>query len=140
MDNKQLFYNKKKVIIPDISKFDSDQYFKEYHKYEEYKNNMIYTPTFELDFGKGLRRYKLILYEISDNNNTKLYVVVKEILSEDDKLKLIPHCQCDYHTSSIFNINSYFYCKCCVGCVDSDNPSQIVIDKSRHIMNKIKMN
>ena len=49
--------------------------------------------------------------------------------SEEIK-KLIPFCQCCYHKISQFNPYRCFFCQCCVGCLESDQFSQDVYDKS----------
>lgn len=127
----------------DLSIFDPKEYFKEYPFYEEYNKDKIYDKEeFSKDFGFGEHTYEYSYYVISDSvdhDQTKTYIVAKEILSEDEQRELAKYCECRYHELKWYNISKYFTCRCCVGCLDSPFPQQYTINKARENMRKNKI-
>jgi hypothetical protein len=84
-------------------------------------------------------RYNVVLYELyckddKNSENSRYFLVAKEIVSENELNMLIPYCRCIYHTSTpIFSCGP---CKCCVGCVESMFYSQYVVKESRKHYNE----
>lgn len=81
----------------DFATFEEDKYFINFHYYEVFDETKQYSNTkFCHDYGKGLLNYQFCLYVIRDNNTHKKYVVVDEILTEKERLKLKDYCGCNY--------------------------------------------
>lgn len=103
--------------------FDPKEYLSSFHYFELYQPNKQYITThFQTDYGKGLRTYEFILCIvklINDNDTYKMisYVYAQEILTKEDKIKLEPYCNCDWHTGNF--ISRLFIDKNSVGCIDS---------------------
>ena len=116
----------------DMSKFKPEKYFKEYHYFEKFDENKIYTSEpFKKDFGQGEHTYSYELYVL---NGTEKFIIAKEYLSESDLKELVPFCRCSYHTAPWYNLLKHFICPCCVGCLDSPFPQQWVINASKKYM------
>ena len=66
------------------------------------------------------------------------YVIVKEVLTKEERDKLIPYCQCQKCLSWSVNPFKYTMCECCVGCLkveDEEYTRQYMINKARDYMN-----
>ncbi len=141
----------------DLSKFDIDKYFESYDYVEEitqskydklstksghfnkfYKNGKVH------DFDVGEKVYDFALYCIKDKNSSNAqsskhmyFILAEEVLSDTDLEELGKNCQCDYHLS--------YYpwplspCPCCVGCLQSEFPTQYVIKKTRTFVQNKKL-
>ena len=113
------------------------EYLRIYHFFEKYDPTKTYTKDeFSDNFGYGNSRYKYELHCYDDG----MYVVAKEILSDEMLDELKQYCQCEYHQKYFFNPARYFICQCCVGCLYAGNKyaSQLVINKSRQVMKNAK--
>ena len=130
------------VVWTNLNLFDPDRYFGEYHYYEIFDENKIYNnKTFQADYGKGLLTYRNKKYKLEHNNkeergtseklSTKVYLIVEEELTKDEQNKLLPFCRCQYHMQSKYNPFKILICQCCVGCVGSEFPRQLVINRTR---------
>ena len=116
----------------DMSKFKPEKYFKEYHYFEKFDENKTYTSEpLKKDFGQGEHTY---IYELYVLNITEKFIIAKEHLSESDLKELLPYCRCPYHTAAWYSLLKYFICPCCVGCLDSPFPQQLVINATRKYM------
>ncbi len=125
-----------------------DDRLSEYHHKEEYDPNKEYTKEpYEHDYGAtgvGTRTYVDCLYELRrelpriDDDLPEceelMYVVANEKLSAEEKEKLAAYCQCAYHQMYWFNPIKYFTCACCVGCLQTPNYQQYVINTTRKHM------
>lgn len=134
-----VFEFRKKICL-DMNNFNENNYFKEYPYFEKYNCNKVYKSYYFHDYGKyGTKRYILDLYEIHDINNKydiKKYVIHKEDITDDDIEDLKEYCQCrecndkiDY--SDLCSCCSGLCLECYSGCIKSDFPSQININKAR---------
>ena len=120
-----------------MSTFKPEEYFSEYHFFEQLDINKEYTKgPFTAKYGNNEEStYEYGLYTL--NGNLK-YVVAKEVLSQEQLKELAKYCRCSYHTASRFNPFRYFICQCCVGCLHSSFPQQWVINESRKYRDKQK--
>ncbi|AYV85540.1 MAG: hypothetical protein Satyrvirus22_4 [Satyrvirus sp.] len=145
VDNKPIF-SCSILTYDNLSNFDPDAYFKEYHHHEAYDPTKEYQhQLYQMDYGKGMHTYENKLYTIAHtvrgaNISDQNYVIAEERLSEEDIKMLLPYCQCAYHTKSSFNPLKALTCQCCVGCIDSFFPQQYVINKTRDFIEKHKEN
>lgn len=120
--------------VCDLSNFDAKNYFKEYHFFEEFEENKVYSPLlFQEDFGFGNLFYKYKIYEIKDEKSEKKkkFIIVEEQLQQEELNKLYKFCQCKYHKMSWFNPLKLCICRCCIGCLTSPFPQQYVINETR---------
>lgn len=119
----------------DPKNFNPEEYFKDYHYFEVYDENKYYPQENFLAKYKNDEEhtYQYCLYRLS---NGKQYVVAKEILSDEEKKELIKYCRCAVHSAPWYNILKRIMCSCCVGCIQTFNPSQAVINASRDYKKK----
>jgi hypothetical protein len=120
------------AISCDLSKFNPDSVIYA-HYYEPFNSNKEYeSEIFSCDFGHGTRNYryyKLIVYDSSDAKLEKqVFMIARQVLSDQEIKKLLPYCQCSAHTRSYFNPRRY-----CghsdLNCIKSDfETSQYLID------------
>ncbi len=89
---------------------------------------------FTRDFGKGLLKYVWCIAEHQATNN--FYVYAKEIIQPEEVKALISFCACEFHKLFWWQRLFTKICPCHVGCLDSDSPSQYIINESRE--NKIQ--
>lgn len=122
----------------DYGTFNPTNYFSDYHHFEEYNPNVEYDYLpFEIDYGKGKHTYKNEMYILADKNNInkeydkKTFVIVKEILSNEELEELKKYCNCFYHKSDATERKNI--CACCYGCILAGNnyAHQDVIDEAR---------
>ncbi len=118
----------------DFSKFDETEYFKDFHYYEKYDESKQYTKeNFETDYGKGLHTYLYKYYTINNLNDPdkKEFVVADEILSGEERIELIKHCNCEVHQAN--TIDRRLMCACCYGCLIAGKSydRQHIIDSAR---------
>lgn len=124
------------TIRRNLDTFDPRKYFSEYPYVKEYDPKIIYDCNyFDKDYGVGIKKYILNLYNIyQEKNKEQYYVVAMEILSSEDAKTLEKYCQCNYCNKHWLNPVKYFTCKCCVGCITSDMVTQDNINKARYVM------
>lgn len=109
------------------------EYFSPYHFYEKYDDSKKYnTNVYTYDYGFGNHKYINEIY--SGGQNFGKYIVAQEIIDGNEKDELLKYCQCLYHTTSRFSPFKYLICQCCVGCIDSINQDQNVINETRKYM------
>ncbi len=118
----------------DFSKFDETEYFSDYHYFEKYDEAKQYTSeNFETDFGKGLHTYLYKYYIIHNQNDVdkKEFIVANEVLSDEERMELIKHCNCQVHQAN--SINRRVMCACCYGCLAAGGSfdRQHMIDSAR---------
>jgi hypothetical protein len=87
-------------------------------------------PDGTYEYGHGMRNYRF-LFLTPDELPDSRFLVAQEVLTEMEKNLLLPHCACEYHQYYRWDPRRYWTCPCCVGCIDSEYPSQAVIDNSR---------
>jgi hypothetical protein len=97
-----------------------------YHFFEKYDSQKPYgKDEFHHDFGHGTRRYT---YSMITFGSGEKYVMVKEMLTQDEKDDLLHYCQCKSHYKQLL----LGKCPCCKGeeymCLGTHEPSQINID------------
>jgi hypothetical protein len=127
----------------DLASFNAHDYFSNYHHWEIFDETKVYSSKpFDHDYGYGEHKYVYRLYIIRlhkyDEKIEKKYIVVEEILNDEELKKLERYCQCEICTASIFNITKYFNCRCCVGCLKAGNGflRQKIIDATRNAYQK----
>jgi hypothetical protein len=82
------------IIDTDIDNIDTLISEKSIDYYEKYDMNKNYKDVFKYDYGKGLRTYRWIIYNLK---NKQMYITTDEII-DDEKLKILrPFCQCKLH-------------------------------------------
>jgi len=125
------------IACVDITKFNKSKYFSEYHHFEKYDENKVYSDApFECDYGHGKYTYVYNLYNVNLMNNkekirTKYYIVSEEKMNDDELQKLSKYCQCDVCTMKWYEISKFLICSCCIGCLKSSFPQQHQINKAR---------
>jgi hypothetical protein len=128
----------------DLFNFNPADYFKEYPYYEIYNENKKYEIDEIINYYKinmlntlnKPKKYIFCKYTINDIKGKKseeYYIILKEIISEQEREELKKICQCDYCSRKWFDITRYFICRGCIGCLDSNHgePSQLNINKAR---------
>lgn len=138
-----------------LDTFNPDEYFIDYHYYEEFDPEKEYTTEKFIKnyIGEDLE-YKFVKYTITHDEKTendskniiyygegdgrkKVYIIAKEVLNKN----LIPYCRCAICVRSIFNLNRYKMCPCCFGCLrveDEDYIRQNTINLARDYKNSIR--
>lgn len=121
----------------DITKFNPNEYFKDYHYYEKYNANHEYNADiFKYDYknGWGELTYQYIKYVFSFvNRSDQTYIVAERILTNDELIKLQPYCRCYNCSSMIFNPVRLFACS---GCLKSNMPyPNIINDTQKYVDN-----
>lgn len=114
-----------------------------YHRVERFDPEKAYDfGEFEADFGKGPRKYcwsALVSKSgASDSDLPVAFVYAEEVLTDQDKKRLLPFCDCVIHSqrSTLISILGRVIgrrpCACCVGCVESEfSVPQDRIDRAR---------
>ena len=134
-------FDKSCYTTVDLSSFNPNEYFEEYHHWVEFNKDHTYDKkSFKAVYRDNTERtYEYTLYTVGDTNGVYIkrhFVVAEEQLSANDVKELKHYCQCIYHTSSWFNPLSYFICPCCVGCLHSEFPRQSVINETREYIDR----
>lgn len=124
--NEHLFessYNTFPSVVPDPDIEELIDLAIDLEKYREFMNSHEF--------------YKVDSREYSeDYNGDEVYVVYTEKLSDWNKKKLAPYCQCDYHRFSYWNPLKFLYNTKLCGCIcefDNRTPPQEVIDSTRMV-------
>jgi hypothetical protein len=134
-----MFYKKMDVfsgvitVCLNMDNFNENEFFKEYPYFEKYNYNKIYDKEFFHDYKKyGTKRYKSVLYKITDSNNKyedKEYVVHEEDITDKDLEELQDYCQCRGCNGKTNDID---FCSICAGCLKTSMfPPQWNINKAR---------
>jgi hypothetical protein len=126
----------------DVSAFDEQCYFENYHHYEVYNPAKSYTTdTFEHDYGSGIHHYNYHLYIIKLTQNDSIvkenkYVIAEEVLSLQERQLLVPYCKCYVCTAEWYDIFKYFTCRYDIGCLHTPGYSQRNVNNARTAMSK----
>jgi len=126
----------------DFNTFNHKSYYEGYHHYEEFDSSKIYTFNHYIaDYGYGKHTYQYwldIFVNKTGFSKKKKFIVVREVLSLQERNELAKYCDCEYHTSTplwqIFNPNNRF--SDCVIQYNNYNYNQKAINRAREQMKK----
>ena len=115
-------------------------------QYRNVKHTIYHVPkeVKEEDKIKDEKDFKKVfeeLIKIKDDKNKRRkmqFVVAKEILTKEEREKLIPYCQCQRCIRWSINPVKYMICGCCVGCLNVEDEfytRQYIINSSRDYKN-----
>lgn len=108
------------ISFYDPETFSPEKEFEVYEgRYEIYNPEKVYEKK-EFTREDG-RIYENVLWSFGHPDSGKKlgYVVVKEIISEEELQTLKPHCQCIKHQMYWYHWQKSTICPCCVGCLDA---------------------
>lgn len=134
-----------KIKSEDLSTFDPKLYFKEYDfwketshmsedmEYDNVADKLDTTNTEGKNYTVQLIKVKDRNVPLEDNLNAKYFFVAEEKYSEEELSKLRPYCRCIACKASVFSLEKYFACRCCVGCLyaSDDRISHYVVRETR---------
>jgi len=137
MDNGQSPFKYRTFSIRDLNSFEPYIYFYEYHFYELFNPEKIYpVEPYVVNHDKGTCTYVNKLHTIQHSRpgeyiHPQIYVIAEEYLTDEEKKKLLPYCQCAYHKIWKYNPKKLFLNPDNYGCISSKNPKQHVIDNTK---------
>jgi hypothetical protein len=136
-----------------ILTFDPNNAFKYNDFYKEFSNHdecishaktliddSVEDNTINIDFGQGLKKYELIIYNVhdkNDRNQQKWFLIANEILKQEEIDILLPFCRCRKCTA-MWGIR-WTYCACCTGCINNDfgTPDYIIKKTRKYYYNQV---
>lgn len=138
------------IETEDLSTFDTSTYFKEYDfwketshtsadiEYDEVTEKLDTTNPEGKNYTVKLIRVKDCGVKLGDESleaklKSRYFFVAEEKYSEEEILKLRPYCRCIACKASIFSLEKYFTCRCCVGCLHASEEriSHYVVKETR---------